>query len=69
MIEEAVLAKVLGAALRTGGDFAEVFAEDKRSSSARFDDGRIEELGAGHGAEVPRAGVREAVEGASELLL
>ena len=47
MIEEAVLAKVLGAALRTGGDFAEVFAEDKRSSSARFDDGRIEELGSG----------------------
>ena len=47
MIEEAVVARVLGAALRTGGEFAEVFAEDKRSSSARLDDGRIEELGSG----------------------
>ncbi len=30
MIEEAVLQRVLGVALRTGGDFAEVFAEDRR---------------------------------------
>ena len=35
MIEEAVVSRVLGAALQTGGDFAEVFVEDKRSSSAR----------------------------------
>jgi TldD protein len=47
VIDEAVVSRVLGAALRTGGDFAEVFAEDKRSSSARLDDGRIEELGSG----------------------
>ena len=47
MIEEAVVDRVLGAALRTGGEFAEVFAEDKRSSSARLDDGRVEELGSG----------------------
>jgi TldD protein len=47
VIEEGVVSKVLSAALRTGGEFAEVFAEDKRSSSARFDDGRIEELGSG----------------------
>ena len=39
--------RVLGAALRTGGDFAEVFAEDRRSSSARFDDGKVEELTSG----------------------
>ena len=44
MIEEAVVSRVLGAALRTGGDFAEVFAEDKRSSSAVLDDGQVEEL-------------------------
>jgi TldD protein len=47
VIEEAVVSRVLGEALRTGGDFAEVFAEDKRSSSARLDDGKIEELGSG----------------------
>lgn len=47
MIDEPVLSRVLGAALRTGGDFAEVFVEDKRSSSGRLDDGRIEELGSG----------------------
>ena len=29
---------------RAGGDFAEVFVEDRRSSSARFDDGTVEEL-------------------------
>ena len=47
MIEEAVISRVLGASLRTGGEFAELFAEDKRNSSARLDDGRIEELGSG----------------------
>lgn len=47
MIEEALVSRVLGTALRTGGEFAEVFVEDKRSSSGRFDDGRIEELGSG----------------------
>lgn len=47
MIEQAVISRVLGAALRTGGEFAEVFAEDKRSSSAVLDDGRIEELSSG----------------------
>src|SRR6478609_7452713 len=47
VIEEAVISRVLGAAMRTGGEFAELFAEDKRNSSARLDDGRIEELGSG----------------------
>jgi TldD protein len=47
VIEEAVVSRVLGAALRTGGDFAEVFAEDKRSASALLDDGRVEELSSG----------------------
>ena len=42
MIEEAVVSRVLGTALQTGGDFAEVFVEDKRSSSGRLDDGKIE---------------------------
>lgn len=47
MIEEAVVSRVLGNALRTGGDFAEVFVEDKRSSSAHLDDGKVEELTSG----------------------
>jgi TldD protein len=47
VIEQAVLQKVLGAALRRGGDFAEVFAEDRRASSAALDDGKVEELSSG----------------------
>ncbi|MCU1460697.1 MAG: microcin-processing peptidase 2 [Acidimicrobiales bacterium] len=47
MIEESLVRRVLGTALRTGGDFAEVFAEDRRSSSARLDDGRVEDLTSG----------------------
>ena len=34
-------------ALRRGGDFAEVFAEDRRASSAALDDGKVEELSSG----------------------
>ncbi|HZM39909.1 MAG TPA: TldD/PmbA family protein [Acidimicrobiales bacterium] len=47
MLDEAVIQRTLGAALRTGGDFAEVFVEDKRSSAAMLDDGRVEELSSG----------------------
>ncbi|MDQ3569533.1 MAG: TldD/PmbA family protein [Actinomycetota bacterium] len=47
MLEEPVIQRVLGAALRTGGDFAEIFVEDRRSSSAHYDDGRVEELTSG----------------------
>jgi len=44
VIDEAVLQRTLAAALERGGDFAEVFAEDRRSSSARLDDAKVEEL-------------------------
>ena len=47
MVEESVLQRVLSTALRTGGEFAEVFVEDRRSSGARLDDGRVEEFTAG----------------------
>lgn len=47
MIDQSVLEEVLGVALRTGGEFAEVFAEDRQSSSAVLDDGRVEELSSG----------------------
>jgi TldD protein len=44
MIEQSVLERVLSRSLRDGGDFAEVFVEDREASSAVLDDGRIEEL-------------------------
>src|SRR5438094_2825089 len=47
VIDESVVQRVLGSALRTGGDFAEVFVEDRRSSSAHLDDGKVEELTSG----------------------
>jgi TldD protein len=47
VLEEPVITRVLSTALRTGGDFAEIFVEDKRSSSAVLDDGRVEELTSG----------------------
>jgi TldD protein len=47
LIDESTVANVLGSALQTGGDFAEIFAEDKRSSSGLLDDGKVEELTSG----------------------
>jgi TldD protein len=47
LIEEAVLQRTLQSALRHGGDFAEVFAEDRRMASARLDDGKVEEFVSG----------------------
>jgi TldD protein len=38
---------VLAGATKTGADFAEVYAEDKRSTSAGLDDGRIEQVTSG----------------------
>ena len=47
MLDDATIQRTLATALRTGGEFAEVFVEDKRSSSAMLDDGRVEELSSG----------------------
>ena len=47
MIDHDVLERVLAAAMRSGGDFAEVYAEDKRSTSAGLDDGRVEQVTSG----------------------
>jgi TldD protein len=44
VLEQSLVQKTLGAALRSGGDWAEVFVEDRRTSSGRLDDGRIEDL-------------------------
>ncbi|HNE76107.1 MAG TPA: DNA gyrase modulator, partial [Microthrixaceae bacterium] len=47
LLDQAVVERVLGAGLARGADFAEVFVEDRRSSSALLDDGRVEELTSG----------------------
>jgi TldD protein len=47
VIDEAVIEGVLHTALKSGGDFAEVFAEDRRATGARLDDGRVEDLASG----------------------
>ncbi|MFV0317822.1 MAG: TldD/PmbA family protein [Microthrixaceae bacterium] len=47
IIERATLERVLSSAAGQGADFAEVFAEDRSSTSAMLDDGRVEELSSG----------------------
>jgi TldD protein len=47
MLDPDLLHSTLRRALAHGGAFAEVFVEDRRSSSARLDDGRVEELVSG----------------------
>ncbi len=47
MIDHDVLERVLSTAMRSGGEFAEVYAEDKRSTSAGLDDGRVEQVTSG----------------------
>ena len=44
LVPDDVMERVLGTALQTGGDFAEVFAEDRQAGSATLDDGKVEEL-------------------------
>src|SRR4026207_1597254 len=58
MIEQDVLQATLDHALQHGGDFAEVFVEDRRSSNGRFDDGRVEELVSGHDRGAGRRVIR-----------
>jgi TldD protein len=47
MIDHDIVERVLTSATRTGADFAELYAEDKRSTSASLDDGRIEQVNTG----------------------
>lgn len=44
MIENSLVEQTLSIALASGGDFAELFAEDVERSSVNLDDGRIENL-------------------------
>ncbi|MGA2294203.1 MAG: TldD/PmbA family protein [Acidimicrobiales bacterium] len=47
LVEQDVLQRVLGTALERGGEFAEVFVEDRTTSSAMLDQRRVEELSSG----------------------
>jgi TldD protein len=44
VLDDTIVRKVLGAALSTGGEWAEVYAEDRLSHSIRLEDRRVEEL-------------------------
>ena len=54
MIQKKVAEAALAAALKTGGDFAEIFLQDERSSAMGMSFDRIEEAvtGRAHGAGV-----------------
>ena len=47
MLDHELINRTLSTALSTGAEFAEVFVEDRKSSSAMLDDGRVEELTSG----------------------
>jgi TldD protein len=47
VIDHDVLQRVLSTAMRSGGEFAEIYAEDKRSTSAGLDDGHVEQVNSG----------------------
>ncbi|MDQ3468401.1 MAG: TldD/PmbA family protein [Actinomycetota bacterium] len=47
VIDHDICERVLASAMATGGDFAEIYAEDKRSTSAGLDDGRVEQVTSG----------------------
>ena len=55
MLDQAVIAKVLAAAVQTGAEQAEIFVERKRSTALKLEDGRIEDVASGADAG---AGVR-----------
>ena len=54
MIAKRIVEQALAEALKTGGDFAELFAQDKRSGVMLFQDGRVEDAVTGrmHGAGI-----------------
>ncbi len=47
MLDHELINRTLSTALSTGAEFAELFVEDKKLSSAMLDDGRVEELTSG----------------------
>ena len=47
LVPQEILEDVLTSAMSSGGEFAEIFVEDRRSTSAVLDDGMVEELTSG----------------------
>ena len=47
LIDQDLVERVLAAASARGGDFAEIFVEDRHTNSAMLDQRRIEELTSG----------------------
>ncbi|MEO8163683.1 MAG: TldD/PmbA family protein, partial [Ilumatobacteraceae bacterium] len=47
LVESQVLTKVLAKGRSTGAEFAEIYIEDKRSTSAGLDDGKVEQVTSG----------------------
>jgi TldD protein len=47
VLDHSLIQRTLDTALRTGGELAEIFVEDRASSNAVFDDGRVENLSSG----------------------
>lgn len=47
MLDDAVITKVLAEGLARGGDLAELFVEDRRSTALRLEDGRVEDVSSG----------------------
>jgi TldD protein len=47
VLDEALVRDVLNAALRSGGRFAEIYAEERHSTSLRLDDRKVEEASTG----------------------
>ena len=54
MITKSTAERVLGAALATGGDFAEIFCEDRRTGAMNLVDGHVESAATArrHGAGI-----------------
>jgi TldD protein len=48
VLDDSVIQRTLATAMRTGGELAELFVEDRVSSNAVFDDGKVENLTSGH---------------------
>jgi TldD protein len=47
VLDDATIARVLSEALGRGGDFAEIFVEDRTSTALRLDDSRVEDVSSG----------------------
>ena len=47
LVDKSVAEAVIAVAMSGGGEFAEIFAEDRRSTSAGLDDGRVEQVTSG----------------------